>query len=149
MSTYYPSAILCSPGVQFLGPCHDVYREDDPCNYMFNVRKILAQWYYYLHADITRSGRSILCRDFDVMASINLLDGVDWYSLSNSKFITSSKVPISKGFSASSMAYVDSGNKIITGGISGRAYILCCRTFEIQEELDHRGACDYYLWPRG
>ena len=88
---------------------------------------------------------SVLCRDCDVIACSNLLDGVDWYSLPNFKFITSSKVPISNGSSGSSMAYVDSDNTIIIGGLSGRAYIMCCRTFEIQEDLDHGGAHAYYF----
>lgn len=43
------------------------------------------------------------------------------------------------------MAYIDSDNAIITSGLSGRAYILSCRTFEIQGELDHGGGCAYPL----
>ena len=95
---------------------------------------------YHLHADVIPSGRSVLCRDCNIVASSNLLDRVDWYSLSGSKLISSSKIPISKGFSASSLAYVDGDNTIVIGGLSGRAYIVSCQTFDIREELDHRGA---------
>lgn len=37
------------------------------------------------------------------------------------------------------MAYVDGGDAIVTGGLSGWAYIVSCRTFEIQGQLDHGG----------
>ena len=47
------------------------------------------------------------------------------------------------------MAYVDGGDTIITSGVSGRAYIVSCRTFEIQRELDHGGACAYNVLFRG
>lgn len=91
-------------------------------------------------SNIGYSGRSIFCQNRDTIASSNLLNGVDWYTLSSSKLIASSKVPISQSSSASPLAYVDSDDAIIIGGLSGRAYIVSCRTFDILEELEHRGA---------
>ena len=103
----------------------------------------------YLYADTIYSGRSVLCRDCDLIASSNLLDGVDWCSLSNFKLIASSKIPTSKSSSVSSMAYADSDNAIIIGGLYGRAYVVSCRTFEIQGELDNGGACAHHLFLPG
>jgi len=73
------------------------------------------------------------------MAASNLLDGVDWYSLSSSKLISSSKIPISTSPSDSSLTYVDGGNAIVIGGLAGQAYIVDCQTFDVRQELDHNG----------
>ena len=92
---------------------------------------------------MTYSGRSALSRDCETLAASNLLDGVDWYSLSSSKPISSSKIPISKSSSVSSLVYVDDSNAIVIGGLSGRAYIVDSQKFDIRQELNHNGAYTY------
>jgi len=87
----------------------------------------------------THSGRSVVSQDRKTMATSNQLDGVDWYSLSSFKPISSSKIPISKGSSVSSLAYVDGDNAIVIGGLAGLAYIVDCQTFDVRQELDHNG----------
>ncbi|KAF9642260.1 WD40 repeat-like protein [Thelephora ganbajun] len=86
-------------------------------------------------------GRSAISRDCNTMVTSNLVDGVDWYSLSSLKLISSSKVPISKGSSVSSLAFIDSNsdNAIVVGGLSGQAYILDRKTFNVRQELNHNG----------
>ena len=79
------------------------------------------------------------------MATSNLVDGVDWYSLSSSKLVSSSKVPISKSSSVSSLAYIDGNNAIVIGGFSGQAYIVDRRTFGIRQKLSYNGVYALYL----
>ena len=79
------------------------------------------------------------------MATSNLVDGVNWYSLSGSKLISSSKVPIAKDFSVSSLAHIFDDDAVVIGGLSGQAYIIDSRTFNIQQELSHNGMYAPYL----
>ena len=91
-----------------------------------------------LRIDIIHSGRSVVSQDYGTAAASNQSDGVDWYSLSSFKLISSSKIPISKGSSVSSLVYVGD-NAIAIGGLSGLAYIVDCQTFDVLQELDHNG----------
>lgn len=79
------------------------------------------------------------------MATSNLVDGVDWYSLSSSKLMSSCKASISKSSSVSLLAYMFSDNAIVVGGLSGQAYVIDCQTFEIRQELNHNGVYALYL----
>jgi hypothetical protein len=96
-------------------------------------------------ANVARSGRSAVSQDCDNMAVSNLVDGVDWYSLSSFKPKSSAKIPISKGSSVSSLAYLGGDNAIVIGGLSGLAYVIDCATFNVRQELRHNGA--YILHP--
>ena len=126
--------------IQLLGPHYNGHRRANPFKRVFNVCNNRVQ---LLHprADITHSGRSTLSRDCDNIVISNPPDGVSWYSLSNSKPVSSSKIPISKGSSVSSLTYIDGGNAIVVGGLSGQAYILDCQTFDTRQELNHNGPC--------
>ena len=89
--------------------------------------------------DMIHSGRSAVSQDCTTIAISNRLDGVDWYSLSSFKLISSSTIPISKGSSVSSLVYVDGDDAIVIGGLSGLAYIVDCQTFDVRQELEHHG----------
>jgi len=93
--------------------------------------------------DTIHSGRSAVSQDCSTIVASNQLDGVDWYSLYSFKLISSSKIPISKGSSVSSLIYADGDNAIVIGGLSGLAYIVDCQTFDVRQELDHNGVCPF------
>lgn len=92
--------------------------------------------------DVACRGRSVISRDHDTIVTSNLVDGIDWYSLSRSKLIFSSKVPVSKSPSALPLAYVAGDDMVIVGGLSGQAYIVDSRTSNIRQRLDHNGVCN-------
>ena len=92
-----------------------------------------------LRTDTIHSGRSVVSQDCTTIAASNQLDGVDWYSLSSFKLISSSKIPISKGSSVSSLVYADGDNAVVIGGLSGLTYIVDCQTFDVRQELEHNG----------
>lgn len=59
------------------------------------------------------------------MAVSNLINGVDWYSLSDLKFLSTTKVPAGAVFhSLSGLTYTEDGASVVLGGANGCAHIL-------------------------
>jgi hypothetical protein len=85
------------------------------------------------------SGRSILATDGDILAVSNLIDGVDWYSLSDLAFLSTTKLPAGTAFyPLSAITYLEDGTSIVLGSAEGSAYILS-RDKGV-ERLEHGGA---------
>jgi hypothetical protein len=63
--------------------------------------------------------------DDDTMAVSNLINGVDWYSLSNLTFLSTTKLPAGTAFCPSSaLNSSEDGTSVVLGGAEGSAYIL-------------------------
>jgi hypothetical protein len=59
------------------------------------------------------------------MAVSNLINGVDWYSLSDLMFLSTTKLPAgSVCYPLSTLTYSEDGTSIILGSAEGSAYIL-------------------------
>ncbi|KAF9787389.1 WD40-repeat-containing domain protein [Thelephora terrestris] len=70
-------------------------------------------------------GRSVVAADDDTMAVSNLINGVDWYSLSNLTFLSTTKLPAGTAFCPSSaLNSSEDGTPVVLGGAEGSAYIL-------------------------
>jgi hypothetical protein len=71
------------------------------------------------------SGKSIVARDDDIITVSNLINGVDWYSLSDLAFLSTTKSPAEGEFSPSSaLTYTEDGAAVVVGGTHGSAHIL-------------------------
>ena len=72
------------------------------------------------------------------MAVLNLINGVDWYSLSDFSFLSTTKFPAGSVFYKSSMlTYLEDGASVVVGSADGSAYVLDRKTGI--EKLEHRG----------
>jgi len=59
------------------------------------------------------------------MAVSNLINGVDWYSLSDLAFLSTTKLPAGAAFYPSSgITYIKDGASVVLGGADGSAHIL-------------------------
>lgn len=71
------------------------------------------------------SGTSIIAADDDIMAVSNLINGVDWYSLSDLAFLSTTKLPAGVVFSPlSAPTRFEDGVSVIIGGTNGSVHIL-------------------------
>ena len=72
------------------------------------------------------------------MVISNLINGVDWYSLSDLAFLSTTKLPAGAVFSPlSALAYIEDGASIVLGDADGSAHILS-RDKGV-EKLEHNG----------
>ena len=63
--------------------------------------------------------------DDNVTAVSNLTNGVDWYSLSDLAFLSTTELPAGAAISPSStLAYSEDGASVVLGGADGSAFIL-------------------------
>ncbi|KAF9643352.1 hypothetical protein BDM02DRAFT_3191787 [Thelephora ganbajun] len=70
-------------------------------------------------------GKSIIAMDDNIMAVSNLINGVDWYSLSDLAFLSTTKLPARAVFNPlSALTYSEDGTSVILGGANGSAHIL-------------------------
>lgn len=59
------------------------------------------------------------------MAVSNLINGVDWYSISDLVFLSTTKLPAGAVFSPlSALAYIGDGTSVVLGDADGSAHIL-------------------------
>ena len=59
------------------------------------------------------------------MAVSNLINGIDWYSLSDLAFLSTTKLPAGAIFSPlSALAYIEDGASVVLGDADGSAHIL-------------------------
>ena len=59
------------------------------------------------------------------MAVSNLINGVDWYSLSNLAFLSMTKLPAGAVLHPlSGLTYTEGGASVVLGGANGSAYLL-------------------------
>jgi len=59
------------------------------------------------------------------MAVSNLMNGVDWYSLSDLAFLSTTKLPAGTTLSPSpALTYTEDGTSVVLGGVDESAYIL-------------------------
>lgn len=59
------------------------------------------------------------------MAVSNLVNGVDWYSLSDPVFLSTTKLATGAAIHPlSTLAYTEDGASVVLGGVDGIAYIL-------------------------
>ena len=80
------------------------------------------------------------------MAVTNLVDGVDWYSLSECTFISTTKPLYAQELSDSSApVFLDGGDRVAIGGTNGKAYILGLGNF--LGSLDHNGMVYLLCFP--
>ena len=71
------------------------------------------------------SGKSIVARDDDIITVSNLVNGVDWYSLSDHTFLSTTKFPAGgELLPSSTLTYTEDGAAVIVGGTHGSAHIL-------------------------
>lgn len=72
------------------------------------------------------------------MAVLNPIDGVDWYSLSDLSFLSTTKLPAgSVLYPLSTLTYLEDGTSVVVGSGDGSAYILDRK--KCVERLEHRG----------
>jgi hypothetical protein len=72
------------------------------------------------------------------MAVSNLTNGVDWYSLSDLTFLSTTKLPGGAVFYPSSApTYSEDGNSVILGSANGSGYIL--HRYKGIKNLEHGG----------
>jgi hypothetical protein len=84
------------------------------------------------------SGKSIVARDDDIITVSNLVGGVDWYSLSDLTFLSTTKFPAGgELLPSSTLTYTEDGAAVIVGGTHGSAHIL--RRDKGVHILDHGG----------
>ena len=70
------------------------------------------------------SGRSVITANGDTMVISNLINGVNWYSLSDLAYLSTTKLPAGAVFSPlSALAYIEDGASIILGDADGSAHI--------------------------
>lgn len=63
--------------------------------------------------------------DEDIIAVSNLVNGIDWYSLSGLKFLSTTKLPAGATFHPlSGLTFTGDGGSILLGGANGGAHIL-------------------------
>ena len=71
------------------------------------------------------SGNSVIATDNNIMAISNLINGIDWYSLSDLVFLSTTKLPPGVVFhSSSGLTYCEDGAAVVLGGADGNAYVL-------------------------
>lgn len=59
------------------------------------------------------------------MAVSNLIDGIDWYSISSLAFLSTTKLPAGTVlYPLSSLTYIEDGASVVLGSANGGAYIL-------------------------
>lgn len=59
------------------------------------------------------------------MAVSNLINGVDWYSLSDLAFLSTTKLPADTILSPSpALTYTEDDTSVVLGGVDGNAHIL-------------------------
>ncbi|KAF9781592.1 hypothetical protein BJ322DRAFT_1111517 [Thelephora terrestris] len=85
-------------------------------------------------------GRSVVNRENTILAVPNLIDGVDWYSLSKYTFISTTKPLYAQKLSDSSTPTFLEGDKMIVGGTNGEAHIFGPEN--LFGSLGHTGAED-------
>lgn len=72
------------------------------------------------------------------MAVSNLINGVDWYSLSDLVFLSTTKLPAGAVFSPlSALAYIEDGVSVVLGDADGSGHILSRK--KGVENLKHDG----------
>ncbi|KAF9643983.1 hypothetical protein BDM02DRAFT_3132050 [Thelephora ganbajun] len=70
---------------------------------------------------------SVIAADDNIMAVSNLINGVDWYSLSDLAFLSTTKLPAGAVFNPSSaLTYFENGTSVVLGSADRSAYILSC-----------------------
>ena len=61
----------------------------------------------------------------NIIAVSNLINGVDWYSLSDLEFLSTTKLPAGAVFHPlSGLTHTGDGSSIVVGGANGSAHIL-------------------------
>ena len=71
------------------------------------------------------SGKSVVAIDDNITAVSNLMNGVDWYSLSGLVFLSTTNLPAGATiYPSSTLSYTDDGTSVVLGGEDGSAYIL-------------------------
>jgi hypothetical protein len=72
------------------------------------------------------------------MAVSNLINGVDWYSVTNFTFLSTTRLPAGTAFyPMSALTYLEDGASVVLGGADGSAYIL--DRDKGTKRLEHRG----------
>jgi len=93
------------------------------------------------------SGRSVIATDDNIMAVLNLVDGIDWYSLSNLAFLSTTKLPTGAVFYPSTtLAYSEDSASVVFGGADGGAHILSRNKWVTS--LQHGGTSLILRWGR-
>lgn len=79
------------------------------------------------------------------MAVSNLINGIDWYSLSDLTFLSTTKLPTEAVFHPSSaLTYIEGGTSVVLGGADGNAHILSRE--KGAKNLKHHGTNPTSYW---
>jgi hypothetical protein len=94
-----------------------------PRTFPMYVRRVWRSRSYINFTD--HSGKSVVATDDNTMAVSNLMNGVDWYSLTDLSFLSTTKLPAETVFyPLSGLTYSEDGHSVVLGSADGNAYIL-------------------------
>ena len=118
-----------------------IFHVSGPQNYpkdVPNVREAaVSRSFPHTHRHTGR-GRSAVNGGNTILVVANLVDGVDWYSLSEYTFISATKPLYAQRLSCSSTpVFLEGDNVVVVGGTNGKAHIFGVENF--LDSLDHKG----------